>query len=88
MMNTTIIISVLPMNIRNSFNAIQKIVTGCPYKQGCLIESPTTILSDDFVYSQSGVPTIISYRPIGEKHLKTYQTNYDVIHNHFSLSSF
>ena len=68
--------------------AIQKIVTGCPYKQGCLVESPTTILSDDFVYSQSGVPTIISYRPTGEKHLNTYQTNYDVIQNHLSYPAF
>ena len=68
--------------------SIQKIVTGCPYKQGCLIESPTTILSDDFVYSQSGVPTIISYRPTGEKHLNTYQTNYDVIQNNFSYPAF
>lgn len=69
-------------------NAIQKIVTGCPYKQGCLIDAPTTILSDDFAYSQSGVPTIISYRPINENHLTTYQTNYDLIHNHFSRSAF
>ncbi len=69
-------------------HAMQKIVTGCPYKQGCLIGAPTTILSDDFAYSQSGVPTIISYRPTNEEHMSTYQTNYDLIQHNFSRSAF
>ncbi|MDE5977050.1 MAG: M28 family peptidase, partial [Turicibacter sp.] len=67
---------------------IQKIVSHCPYKDGCLIDAPTTILSDDFSYSQNGIPSIISYRPSSKEQLLTYQTNYDHIKNNFSSSAF
>lgn len=68
--------------------SIEKIVSGCPYEDGCIIESPTTILSDDFAYSQSGIPTLISYRPNGD-YLKTaYHTNYDIMSHHFSKAAY
>ena len=68
--------------------SIEKTVNNCPYKEGCIVESPNTILSDDFPYSQSGVPTLISYRPDSD-YLKTnYHTNHDVMKNHFSASAY
>lgn len=68
--------------------SIEKLVRGCPYKKGALVDAPTTILSDDFPYSQSGVPTVISYRPDSEYVKTTYRTNYDLIQNHFSPAAY
>ena len=59
-------------------------MSGCPFEDGCIVESPTTILSDDFAYSQSGVPTLISYRPSGHYLKMTYHTNLDLMNHHFS----
>lgn len=68
--------------------SIEKMVRGCPYKKGALIESPTTILSDDFPYSQSGVPTVISHRLTTNSSKDMYHTNYDLIQNHFSPTAY
>lgn len=64
--------------------SIEKIVSGCPFENGCIVESPTTIFSDDFAYSQSGVPTLISYQPSGHYLKMTYHTNLDLMNHHFS----
>ncbi|MCU7209516.1 M28 family peptidase [Turicibacter sp. 1E2] len=68
--------------------SISKLVPGCPYPDGCVIDAPTTIVSDDFSYSQSGIPTIISYRPTHEQDFILRQTSYDEITHHFSYPAF
>ena len=68
--------------------SISKLVPGCPYPKGCMVDSPTTILSDDFSYSQSGIPTLISYPSTNEQDFILYQTSHDEITTHFSYPAF
>ena len=45
MINMTIIDIRTAYEYQDLIQAIQKIVTGCPYKQGCLVESPLLSLA-------------------------------------------